>query len=278
MGAGAGDEKEHQMSGVADRVSRPARLLALITNDDGIDSEGLRQLAVTAQAAGLDVLVAAPIEEASGTGGALTAVQTDGRTLVEERTLEGLDGVRCLAVAAAPAFIVRIACRGGFGRAPDVILSGINRGANTGNAVLHSGTVGAALTGNLEGRPALAVSLASSTTQHWGTAAHVVAGVLPRLLSGDEPMVLNLNVPNVVASELRGLRQARLASYGAVQTTVIEVGEGFVRVGWEESGVTLEPDSDTMLLSSGYATLTVLESVAERIDVELPELTVPRAS
>ncbi|MFN2569263.1 MAG: 5'/3'-nucleotidase SurE [Candidatus Dormibacteria bacterium] len=259
-------------------ASGRARLLALITNDDGIDSEGLRQLALAARAARLDVLVAAPIEEASGTGGSLTAVQTDGRVVVEERRLEGLDGIGCYAVAAAPAFIVRIACRGAFGRLPDVVLSGINRGANTGNAILHSGTVGAALTGHLEGRPSMAVSLAGSAAVHWGTAAHVTAGILPRLLAGDEPLVLNLNVPDVPAAELRGLRLARLASYGAVQTTVTEVGQGFVRVGWGNGSARLEPDSDAMLLSSGHATLTVLESVTERSGVELPELTVPRAS
>jgi 5'-nucleotidase len=90
--------------------------------------------------------VAALLPDSSGMSAALTATQADGRIVVEERSLPGLTGVPAYGVAAAPGFIVLIATRGAFGAAPDVVLSGINRGVNTGYAVLHSGTVGAAMT------------------------------------------------------------------------------------------------------------------------------------
>ena len=118
---------------------------ALVTNDDGIDSPGLHALAAAARDAGLDVIVAAPAEESSGAGASLTAVRREGRTVVTRRELPGLPGVPAWAVDAQPGHIVVAALNGWFDPAPDVVLSGINHGANVGRAVLHSGTVGAAL-------------------------------------------------------------------------------------------------------------------------------------
>ena len=248
-------------------------LRVLVTNDDGISSEGLRALAGAAVAQGLEAVVAAPANEASGSSAALTAVQAGGRIVVERRTLEGLESVPAYAVAAAPAFISLIATRGAFGDAPQAVLSGINRGANVGNAILHSGTVGAALTGCTQGRPGLAVSIASAKPQHWDTAAAIAGRVLPHLLALDVPVVLNLNVPDVLTAEIRGIRQARLASFGAVQMTITEMGHGYVQLGVAtHSEPEHEPDSDAGLLAAGYATVTALQPICEREDVELAEL------
>jgi 5'-nucleotidase len=90
-------------------------VLALITNDDGIDSPGLRALAAVARDAGWEVLVAAPTREFSGTSAAMSAVEDEGRILVEPTPLAGLDDVPAYAVAASPAFIVHVAMAGGFG-------------------------------------------------------------------------------------------------------------------------------------------------------------------
>jgi len=131
----------------------------LVTNDDGIDSPGLHALAAAAVRAGLEVIVAAPAEQSSGAGAALTATRHEGRTIVERRELPGLDGVEAWAVQAQPGHIVVAALNGWFDPAPDVVLSGINHGANVGRAVLHSGTVGAALTAGISDVRGLAVSL-----------------------------------------------------------------------------------------------------------------------
>ncbi len=136
------------------------RWRCLITNDDGIDSDGLRVLAEVALEAGLEVIVAAPMQESSGASASITAIEEDGHFVVEPRTLPGLEGAcTVLAVGGLPAFIALTGMRGAFGPTPDIVLSGINNGPNTGYAVLHSGTVGAALTASTFGARAMAVSL-----------------------------------------------------------------------------------------------------------------------
>ncbi|MBV8528319.1 MAG: 5'/3'-nucleotidase SurE [Candidatus Dormibacteraeota bacterium] len=247
-------------------------LRALVTNDDGIDFEGIRHLAMAARDAGLDVLVAAPAHEASGSGAALQAVQSEGKVLIDERALEGLDGVPCYAVDASPAFISRLAIRGAFGDRPDVVIAGINRGANTGRAVVHSGTVGAAVSGYTSGVRGLAVSLRGDEPTHWATATAVAGRVIPYFINIAEPCVLNLNVPDLELDEVLGLRAARLAAFGTVQTTVIESGLGYVKIGLGETGHEPEPDSDVALLTAGYATLTYVVPMCERPLTGLPEL------
>ena len=117
-----------------------------ITNDDGINSPGIAALARVAVELGLDVVVAAPAWNSSGASASLTGVSSDGRLVVTDYQLDGADKAMAYCIEAAPAMIVRAGVRGAFGPTPDLVLSGINDGPNTGHAVLHSGTVGAALT------------------------------------------------------------------------------------------------------------------------------------
>jgi 5'-nucleotidase len=238
---------------------------ALVTNDDGIDSAGLHALAAAAQDAGLDVIVAAPAEQASGASAALSAVRREGRTLVERRELPGLNGIEAWAVQAQPAHIVAAALNGWFNPSPDLVLSGINHGANVGRAVLHSGTVGAALTAKISDTRALAVSLDVALhptgERHWATAAGLVAPVLELLLDAPEATVLSLNVPDRPAHELGPIRHARLARGGAVQTRVDEVRDGDVRLTEVEISDEPEPGTDSALLAAGHPTLTELRSV-----------------
>jgi 5'-nucleotidase len=128
----------------------------LVTNDDGVEAPGLHALATAASEAGFAVVVAAPREEQSGMSASLTAVTSEGRVVVERRTAGRFP---VYAVAASPAYIVVLNDLEVFGPRAEVVLSGINRGANAGNAVLHSGTVGAALTAATQGLRAMAVSL-----------------------------------------------------------------------------------------------------------------------
>ena len=232
---------------------------ALITNDDGVESEGLRRLAASAVAFGLDVVVAAPLHESSGSSAALAAVQDGQRIVVEERTLPGLDGVPVFGVDAAPGFIALIATREAFGPAPDIVLSGVNRGLNAGHAVLHSGTVGAAMTGRINGCRAMAVSIDVGEVLHWDTVEPVLDRLLPVLVDLDRPVVLNVNVPNVPEPELRGIRQAALASFGAVQTTISRVDAGSLQIGVADMVSELEPGTDAALVASNFATVTALE-------------------
>jgi 5'-nucleotidase len=253
-------------------------LRTLITNDDGIDSDGIRALAEIAHRHGLDVTVAAPLIEASGSAASMIATERNGRVVVEERKLRGLPDTRAYAVAASPGFIVTIAGRGAFGKPPELVLSGINRGANTGRAVLHSGTVGAAFTGSLNGCRAMAFSLDVGLEPehcHWDTAGEIAEQLLSLVTKTDEMTVVSVNVPNLPKDRISGVRQARLTRYGSVQMTLAEVGEGFIRttVGADESARIAqesEPDSDLTLLAQGYVTVTALRPYCEALEAELP--------
>jgi len=252
------------------------RPCAVVTNDDGIDSEGLRLLARAALDAGLNVIVAAPHREASGSGSAMTAVSDDGRVVVERRELAGLDGTDAYAVQAVPAFIAFTAVRGAFGaRPPMVLLSGINRGPNTGRAVLHSGTVGAAMTASLYGVPAAAFSLdirGGAARVQWETAAAVARQVIPAVAGLSPGIVLNVNVPNVPAEHLRGLRQATLAGTGAVEVGIVAAERDYLQVTMAEAGEQPDSGTDSAALAAGYASLTALRAVCEAPGEDLSAL------
>lgn len=248
---------------------------ALVTNDDGVEAMGLRTLARVAVDVGLDVVVAAPHREASGSSASLTALEADGRLLVHERQLQGLEGTPVRAVEAGPGFIALAAARGAFGPVPDLVLSGINHGPNTGHAVLHSGTVGAALTSATRGCRALAVSIAGARPEHFATAAEVARLALDWLLDTEGPVVLNVNVPDVPVTELRGVRRATLAAFGAVQANVAEVGEGYVKLLFADVDAEREPGTDAALLADGWAAITALLAPCEATGVDLSALERP---
>jgi 5'-nucleotidase len=266
----------------------------LVTNDDGVAAPGIRWLARVAAERGLDVVVAAPREEASGSSAAMTAVEREGRIVVEEHRLAGLDDVPAFGVAASPGFIALIATRGAFGAPPDIVLSGVNRGANAGRAVLHSGTVGAALTAAANGCRGMAVSLdvlsaphanagsggaavaASATVddevRNWATAARVALDLFPVLIAAAKDCVLNVNAPDRPYEDLIGVRRGTLATFGQVQMTVAESGRGFIRTALEESGRPIEPGTDIGWLAAGYASVTAIRALSEATDVDLSGL------
>ena len=247
------------------------RLRALITNDDGIDSPGLLALAKGARDAGFEVVVAAPHVDASGVGGSVMSVRDGDRTRLHRRELPELPGVAAYAVEGHPAYIVHSAGRGWLDPAPDVVLSGINLGANLGHAVLHSGTVGAALAAGMHGWRALAVSLDTTwvppENPHWDTALHVLPDVLDVLLAAPDGTVLSLNVPDRPVAEIGEIREARLSTFGAVQVRVDhrtgEHGEALHSVVTEMS-TPPEPGTDAALLAAGHPTLTELQGITER--------------
>jgi 5'-nucleotidase len=147
------------------------------------------------------------------------------------------------------------------------VLSGINHGPNTGHAILHSGTVGAALTGATHGTLALAVSLATSNPRHWDTAEVVCRQALDWIVENGTPgTVLNVNAPDIPLDELKGLRPAPLAAFGAVQANVGEADDGFVTVTFAEI------HADAGVLVRGWASATALRAPFEAVDVDISTL------
>jgi 5'-nucleotidase len=162
------------------------------------------------------------------------------------------------------------ACLGAFGDPPDAVVSGINAGPNTGHAILHSGTVGAALTAATFGVSALAVSMEVSDPMWWETACDLVEPALERLCAAPVGTVLNLNVPALPLDRPPELRWAHLDRFGSVRIAVAGTGEHGLQMEYRATGIDLDPQSDTALLERGFATITAIEGVAEISPDELP--------
>lgn len=234
----------------------------VLTNDDGVEAPGLRALALACGALGHDLLIAAPSEDLSGASAAIGRIRADRRIETKRVSIPGLEHVATHALAGPPGLAAMAACLGAFGGPPDAIVSGINAGPNTGHAVLHSGTVGAALTAASFGVSALALSLGVLDPVRWEPACELVAPALGILCESPAGTVLNVNAP-AVRNGPPELRWARLDRFGSVRVAVAGSGDEWVQMEYRETGADLDPESDTALLERGFATITAIEGIAE---------------
>ncbi len=228
----------------------------LITNDDGFDAPGIRVLAHTL-AREFDVTVAAPDRDRSGAGTGIGRV--DAASGVPMRRVD-LGVERAFALDGPPGLAVMAAALGAFGDPFPIVVSGINAGRNTGQSVIHSGTVGAALTARTFGAHGLAVSLDPSDPWHWETAAEIALAATRWITSRErEPVAINLNVPGVAVDQVLGLRAAELDRFGYFRVAVAdESGQKLQLEMSAEGEATTAEGSDTWLLRQRYATITVL--------------------
>jgi 5'-nucleotidase len=242
----------------------------LVTNDDGIESEGLHVLAAALRDAGHEPVVIAPNTDWSGASSALGRLNPDEYIELKQVELPDRADIEAYAVNGPPALTVLTGQLGAFDVTFDAVVSGINAGSNTGRAVLHSGTVGAVLTGQNFGLSGLAVSVQSGDRWYWDTAASLACDVLELLREAPPRSALNLNAPARPLAEVRGVHWARLAPFGEVRSALEESGDGRFQFVLRETGpdVEFEPDTDQGLLRRGYASLTTLVGVAEAWPVE----------
>ena len=175
----------------------------LISNDDGYQAPGIIALAqALAQIA--EVTIVAPERDRSGASNSLTLENPIRATRMDNGFIR-VDGT--------PTDCVHLAITGLLEQEPDMVVSGINSGANLGDDVLYSGTVAAAMEGRFLGLPAIAVSLvAQHTAQHYATAARVACALVQRLSAEPLPAdtILNVNVPDLPWEDLRGFVATRL--------------------------------------------------------------------
>jgi 5'-nucleotidase len=258
----------------------------LVTNDDGVRAPGIAALAAAAVGSGHDVVVVAPMVDYSGAGAAVGPVHSRDGIDYESYDIEGLDGVPTYGIDGPPALAVILAAVGGFGPRPDIVLSGINHGANVGRSALHSGTVGAALTGAHFGMRSLAVSIRwGDEPVPWDTAATLAGALVPALLEAPASTVLNLNVPDLASAQLRGVRHGRLSRSGTIRSAVHDTPRpgdepahphlslppfpsGTLRLDLTPPGDDrdLDLDTDAGLIANGFACLTPLVGVREAED------------
>lgn len=252
------------------RSHGPHLMRVLVTNDDGVDAPGIHRLAVAVAGAGHDVVVAAPLRDMSGSGAALGRLHVDEHIDVEVFEIPGASGVPAYGVDGPPALAVLASRLGGFGEPCDVVVSGVNPGANTGRATLHSGTVGAALTAANFGVSGLAISLVPGEPMHWSTATTLAVSALEWLAGAPARTVVNLNVPDRALADLAGTRWATLAPFGTVRAAIaagdlpdgaVAGTTGRLQMELRETGEVLPPDSDTALVLAGYAAVTELVGI-----------------
>lgn len=258
----------------------------LVTNDDGVRAPGIAELARVAADSGHDVVVVAPLVDYSGAGAAVGPVHSRDGVDYEGHTIDAAPGVPAFGIDGPPALAVILACVGGFGPPPDLVLSGINHGANVGRSVMHSGTVGAALTAAHFGLRALAVSLRFGPEPvPWGTAGHLVAAALPVVAESPPGTVVNLNVPDMPLGELRGIRLGELGRSGTIRSAVHQGAPEHLPGGAQPHHLVLPPleggtlrldltppatraqpedlSTDAALVANGYASVTPLVGVRQ---------------
>lgn len=174
----------------------------LISNDDGYQAPGIRCLAEHLRPAG-EITVVAPDRNRSGASNSLTLDNPIRATHMP-------DGF--ISVDGTPTDCVHLAITGLLNDEPDIVVSGINAGANLGDDVLYSGTVAAAMEGRFLGLPAIALSMVAFQPRHYDTAGRVAVMLVERLQQERLPAntILNVNVPDVPWDEIAGIRVTRL--------------------------------------------------------------------
>ncbi|WP_460202926.1 5'/3'-nucleotidase SurE [Scytonema sp. NUACC21] len=180
----------------------------LISNDDGISALGIRVLANTLAEAGHDVSVVCPDRERSATGHGLTLHQPIRAEIVESLFHPSVNAWAC---DGTPSDCVKLALWALLEATPDLVLSGINQGANLGTEILYSGTVSAAMEGLIEGIPSIAFSLASHTSKDFQASARFAKILVEQLEKNPLPdlMLLNVNIPAVNWEEIAGVTITR---------------------------------------------------------------------
>lgn len=233
----------------------------LLSNDDGVFAAGLMALAKALQPIA-EVTVIAPESERSGFSSALTL----DRPLRPVQLDNGFWSVN-----GTPADCVYLALNGFFAEEPDLVIAGINAGANLGDDVLYSGTVGAALEGRYLGKPALAVSLCGASRHQQGTVVeYATAGELVRQLvlhwhelQLPEHNIINMNVPNLPLADIKGYKLTRLGRRQrglAISTTQDPRGRNAYWIGLAGDFAGEHPDTDFRAVQEGYVSLTPLQT------------------
>ena len=226
----------------------------LISNDDGYFAPGIEILAKTLAGVG-QVTVVAPERDRSGASNSLTL----DRPLTVRKSANGF-----MFVNGTPTDCVHLAVTGLLGELPDIVLSGINLGANMGDDTIYSGTVAAATEGYLLGIPSLAISLTSKAGSHFETAARIARELVERFhrTPPGVAMLLNVNVPDVPWDALDGLEVTRLGKRHKAEPVIGTTnprGETVYWVGAAGSAQDAGPGTDFHAVSANRVSVTPLQ-------------------
>ena len=229
-------------------------LRILLSNDDGYFSPGIEALARALAELG-DVTVVAPEADRSGASNSLTL----DRPLMVRRASNGF-----FYVNGTPTDCVHLAVTGLLDKLPDMVVSGINHGANMGDDTIYSGTVAAATEGYLLGIPAIAISLAGKPGAHVDTAARVAADLVARLQREPirEPALLNVNVPDIAYASVRGTKVTRLGKRHKAEPVIKTTNprnETVYWVGAAGEAADAGEGTDFHAVANGFVSITPLQ-------------------
>ena len=230
-------------------LQHPLRIL--LSNDDGYLADGLATLALSLKDLA-DIVIVAPDRNQSGSSHSLTLH-------TPLRVNESRDGM--FYVNGTPTDCVHLALTGFLDEDPDMVIAGINHGANLGDDTLYSGTVAAAAEGRFLGFPAIAVSLVGEEPKHFDTAGRAIRELVQQLethpLGPDD--TLNINVPDLPWHELQGFQATRLGYRHRAEPVIESVdprGRPLFWVGPAGSGQDAGPGTDFYAIENGYVSVT----------------------
>jgi len=233
----------------------------LVSNDDGYRAPGIAALA-DALSAEYDITVVAPERNCSGASNSLTLERGLRASQVSDN---------CFFVDGTPTDTVHLALTGLLDKQPDMVISGINAGANMGDDVLYSGTVAAAMEGRHLGYPAIAVSITSYTPEHFDTAAIAVVRLLKQLNTAAfaSNTIFNINVPDVPWEEIRGFRATRLGARHKSEGVIVQDdprGDPMYWVGPPGEAQDAGEGTDFHAVNNNYVSITPLQIDLTRYD------------
>lgn len=239
----------------------------LVSNDDGYRAQGISVL-VEALALDYEISVVAPERNCSGASNSLT-LERGLRACQLEENVYYVDGT--------PTDTVHLALTGLLKKEPEMVISGINAGANMGDDVLYSGTVAAAMEGRHLGLPSIAVSMNSYTPVHFETGAKAVVQLLATLndASFASDTILNINVPDIPWHAIQGFKATRLGSRHKAEDVILQDdprGEPMYWVGPPGEAQDAGEGTDFHAVSNNYISVTPLQIDLTRYD-SLDELT-----
>ncbi|MBU3199534.1 5'/3'-nucleotidase SurE [Clostridium estertheticum] len=230
----------------------------LLTNDDGINAKGIYALAKELEK-NHEVIIVAPDKERSACGHSITLTRP---LIVKETKLKGIKA-KAFSVDGTPADCVKIAINKLTDAKIDMVVSGINRGFNLGTDVLYSGTVSAAIEATIYKIPAMAVSVEfDDNTENYDIAAKYAGVILLKATQNkiNNDIVLNVNVPMLAESEIKGIKVCKIGSRLYNNKYVESIGENN-ETQYQIKGTAKdihEEDSDTIYFKEGYVTVTPL--------------------
>jgi 5'-nucleotidase len=225
----------------------------LVSNDDGVYAPGIRALATEMATIG-KVEVVAPDRNRSGASNSLT--------LTRPLRIKKLENGH-YSVEGTPTDCVHLALRGFLKNSVDLVVSGINEGANLGDDVLYSGTVAAAMEGRYLGLPAMAFSLAGEMAQHYDSAAIIAGRLVQKIQANRLPLqtILNINIPDLPLDSIKGIEVTRLGTrHGAEKTIATQDPRGrpIYWIGPPGQQADAGPGTDFHAISNGFVSITPL--------------------